>query len=303
MHLPAFAAAEAGLFAEQGLEVEFVGGPPIPDMTLRGLSQRVNAVAEGHADFALTAVAYLLCAQTDAGATVAARFAAVAHQRNPIAAVVREDAHIHEPADLRGARAARWSIPWFTQEYVGTLERMGLPGAKVTVTSASADLETQRGLNRALRDGKIDVIPTWMDMTPYHREPEFTDAGFPTRVIPLDIDVYSTGLLAADRLPLDLVARMRDAFVAGYEVQRDDPEPGIAAFRRRFPSISETHIRRNWALFESYAFDRARPGSMDAARWQATIDHTAATHGLSVFPPQTLYRPELLTPALEPLAA
>ncbi len=38
---------------------------------------------------------------------------------------------------------------------------------------------------------------------------------------------------------------------------------------------------------------------MDAERWQATIDYTAATHGVSTFPGERIYRPELLAPALE----
>lgn len=303
MHLPAFAAAEAGLFAEQGIEVEFVSGGAIPDWTLSGLSQRVKQVAAGDADFALTSVAYLACAQAEEGGRLTARFAAVSHQRNPIAAVVREDSDIHEPADLPRARAAKWCFPWFTQEYVGTLARMGLGRATVVESAGDVDLETMGGMNRALRDGAVDVIPVWMDMTPYHRKAEFRDAGFPTRVIPLDAEVYTTGLLAADRLPLDLVVRMRDAFVAGYDVQREDPEPGLAAFRRRFPTISDEHIRANWALFEPYAFDGPPPGSMDAERWLDTIDYTASTHGLPRFSAESMYRPELLAPALEPAPA
>ncbi len=298
-HLPAFAAAEGGLFAEQGIEVEFVRAAAAPDWTLRGLSARVNAVVAGDAEFALTSVAYLVSAQTDAGGCMPARFVAVSHQRNPIAAVVRADSDFEYPADLPNARAALWCLPWFTQEYVGTLAHLGLGHATVVGSSGGVDLDTLGGMNRALRDGDVDVLPVWMDMTPYHREARFTDAGFPTRVIPLDVDVYTTGLLAADRLPLELVTRMRDAFTAGYELQREDPEPGIAAFRRRFPDISDEHIRRNWALFEPNAFDGVPPGSMDAERWQETIGYTAATHGLSVFPAETLYRPELLSPALE----
>ncbi len=296
-HLPAFAAAEGGLFAEQGLEVEFVRAPTAPDWTLRGFGSRLKAVAAGDAEFALTSIAYLVSAQTEAGGCFPARFAAVSHQRNPIAAVVREDSNLRDPADLPSARAARWSMPWFTEEYVGALAHMGLGRATVVGSSGGLDLETLGGMNRALGGAEIDVIPVWNDMTPYHREARFTDAGFPTRVVPLDIEVYTTGLLAADRLPLELVARMRDAFVAGYELQRENPEPGIAAFRRRFPDISEEHIRGNWKLFEPYAFDGVPPGSMDAERWHTTIGYTAATHGLPVFPAESMYRPELLAPA------
>jgi ABC-type nitrate/sulfonate/bicarbonate transport system substrate-binding protein len=286
VHLPAFAAAEAGLFAEQGLEVEFVDCARAPDSTLRGLSTRVDAVAAGEADFALTSVAYLLAAKSEAGGGLPVRFAAVSHQRNPIAGVVRGDSRLVEPEDLAGARAARWSMPWYTDEYAGALAHMGVGAPAVVDTECPGT---------ALGSGEVDVIPTWMDMTIAHRR----DADFSIRTIPLDIEVYATGLVAADRLPPELVTRVRDAFVAGYELHRDEPELGIAAFRRRFPDISEEHIRANWELFKPYAFDGPTPGSMDADRWQATIDYTAVTHGLSTFSGEQVYRPELLAPAME----
>jgi ABC-type nitrate/sulfonate/bicarbonate transport system substrate-binding protein len=285
-HLPAFAAVEGGLFAEQGLEVEFVACARPLDWTLQGFSTRVSAVAAGEADFALTSVAYLLAAQSEAGGGLPVRFAAVSHQRNPIVGVVRADSQLEEPEDLAGARAAIWIMPWFTQEYAGALDQMGFgPPAVVETQDPGA----------ALGRGEVDVIPTWMDMTLAHRR----NADFSIRTIPLDIDVYATGLVAADRLPLELVTRVRDAFVAGYVLQRDQPELGIAAFRRRFPDVSEEHILANWELFEPYAFDEAPPGSMAADRWQATIDYTATTHGLATFPGERIYRPELLAPAIE----
>ncbi len=287
MQLPAFAAAEGGLFAKQGLEVEFVHGVTIPDWTLRGFTTRVKAVASGDADFALTSVAYLLAAQTDAGGSLPVRFVAISHQRNPIVALVRADSDLQQAADLQEVRAARWSMPWYAHEYAGALAHMGLAPPRLVDTAGE-------NLDAALGRGEVDVIPAWMDwLTFYDR-----DTVVPVRIIPLDIEVYAAGLVAADRLPLELVTRVRDAFVAGYDLQRNQPELGIAGFRRRFPDISEEHIRANWSLFEPYAFDGV-PGSMDPGRWQATIPYTAATHDLSVFPGQRLFRPELLQRARE----
>jgi len=291
MHLPAFAAAEGGLFAEQGLEVEFVGCARAPDYSLQGFTARPKAVAAGDADFALSSVAYLLAAQTELGGRLPVRFAAVAHQRNPIVGIVHGDSALEQPEDLVGARAASWSIPWFTQEYAGAMAHMGLGQPEIVKRSENLD--------GALGRGEIDVIPTWMDMTLYHR-----DSGFPIRTVPLDIEVYTTGLVAADRVPLELVSRFRDAWVAGYELQLERPELGIAAFRREYPDVSEEHIRANWAVFEPNAVDGVvSPGSMDSARWQETIEYTATTHGLSVFEGECLYRPELLAPALAHSAA
>jgi hypothetical protein len=91
---------------------------------------------------------------------------------------------------------------------------------------------------KAVGSGEVDVIPTWVDMTLNH-----VDKGYAVRPIGLDIETYATGLLAADRVPLELVTRMRDAFVAGYQLQLEQPEFGIAAFRRRFPDITDQHVR------------------------------------------------------------
>lgn len=290
MHLPAFAAAEAGLFAEQDVEVEFVPCARAADYSLQGLTTRPKAVAVGYADFALSGVAYLLAAQNRVAGRLPVRFVSVAHQRNPITAIVRAGSDLHEPADLAGRRAARWSMPWYTQEYAGALDYMGVGAPEIVDCSEHID--------EALASGEIDVMPTWMEMTLYHRKPEYA-----IRTIPIDIDVYTTGLIAADWVPLELVTRVRDAFQAGYELYRERPELGIAGFRRRYPDVSEEHIHRNWALFEPYAFDGVPPGSMDADRWQATIAYTATTHGLSTIAAERFYRPELLRSALPTAAA
>lgn len=291
VHLPAFAAAEAGLFADQGLELEFVDLAGIPDGTLRGFSTRANAVADGDVDFALTSVAFQLAAQDAAEGRLAARFAAISHRRGPLAALVDAGSDLHAPSDLPGARAARWSMRWFADEYESALAHMGLD-APVTV-------EVPGDPQIALARGEIDVIPVWMDMAQKYGDGD----DLRVRAIALETDVYASGLLAADRLPSDLVAGVRDAFAAGYELQLEQPELGIAAFRRRFPDISEDHIRTNWAVFERYAFGGGAPGSMDASRWEATIAYTAATHGLSTFPGERVYRPELLAPAAEQVPA
>ncbi|MGI8624135.1 MAG: ABC transporter substrate-binding protein [Solirubrobacteraceae bacterium] len=294
MHLAAFAAAEGGLFAEQGLDVELVPAASAPDYSLSGFTTRVKAVAAGNADFALTSVVYLLAAQTETAGRLPVRFVATCHQRNPIVGVVREDSGLRAPQDLPGARAARWSMPWYAQEYAGALSHMGLGAPEI--------VDTPGDLDRALGAGEIDVIPTWMDDTTHTWMQDMMlyhlGSGFGVRAIPLDIPVYSTGLVAADRLPLEVVCGMRDAFAAGHELQREQPELGLDAFRRHFPRVSEEHARANWRLYEPYAFDGVPSTSMNAERWQDTIAYAAEAHGLSTIPPERMYRPEFLAPAL-----
>ncbi|HTN24650.1 MAG TPA: ABC transporter substrate-binding protein [Solirubrobacteraceae bacterium] len=280
MHLPAFAASEAGVFAEQGLEVEYVPASQAPD-----------AVAAGDADFGLSSAVHVLAAHARAGGRLPLRFVATFHQRNPIVGVVRDDSGLRAPQDLAGARVASWG--WHAVEYAGAMSRLGL-GAPVLI-------DTPGRLDEALASGTVDVLPMWMDdttavrlrgMTLRHRGEDIA-----IRTIALDVPVYSTGLIAADRVPLDVARRMRDALTAGHELQRQRPEPGVAAFRRCFPEVAAEHARVNWELYEPYAFDGPAPGSMDAGRWRATLAHTAATHGLPTLPGEEVYRPELLTPA------
>jgi hypothetical protein len=280
MHLPAFAASEAGLFAEQGLAVEFVASAHAPE-----------AVAIGDADVALTSAVHVLHAQAGAGGRLPVRFVATFHQRNPIAGIVREDSGRAAPEDLAGARTARWSMPWFAHEYAGAMDYMNL-GAPVLVDVAG-------GLDEALGSGAVDVLPLWMDDTApvrargmrlHHR-----GTAFEVRAIALDIPVYSTGLIANDGVPLDVVRAVQHALTAAHELLREDPEPGLVGFRRCFPEVGEEHARSSWALYEAYAFDGAAPGSMDAGRWHDTIAYTARTHGLPPLAAEQIYRPELLT--------
>ena len=283
LHLPAYAGADSGAFADQGIDVEFVDCVSTPGGSLGAWSAMVTAVADGEADFALTSVAYLLAGQAAADGQLAARFAAVFHQRNPIAALVASDSRLRSQADVSGPKVAGTGS-WFVQELDGALASLGLEPLIV--------VDAPRDVRAALGAGEIDVIPGWVDMPPsYSRE------GLEIRAIPLDVDAYSTGLVAADRLPLELVFRMRDALAAGYHVQREHPELGIEALRRRSPGISEDHLSTAWSVFEPYAFDGPGPLAMDAERWQATIDYTAATHGLPALGAEQVYRPELLASA------
>jgi hypothetical protein len=280
LHLPAFAAADGGLFAEQGLDVQFVDCVLAGDQSLRGYATTLEPLAAGSADFALSSVAYLLAGQTEAQGRLGARFAAVFHQRNPIAGFVAHESGLRKPEHLAGGKTAARDGSWFAQELAGALVHMGL--GPPSLVRPLGDHTT------AFRRGELDVLPAWIDMKPLY------ELALPIRAIPLPIEVYATGLVAADRLPLEVVERMRDALTAGYKLQREHPGLGITAFRRRFPNTSESYLRTAWSILEPYAFEGPWPGAMDAERWESTIDYTAATHSLCMFPPERIYRPELL---------
>ena len=283
LHLPAYAAAGEGLFAEAGIEIEFVDCVKTPGGSLLNWSAMSTAVAEGEADLALTSVAYHLAGQVAAGGELAARFAAVFHQRNPIAAMVRHDSPLRTAPDV-GARTMARSPTWYIQEFEAAVDHLGI--ARPTYVDGVTDACTD------LRDGAVDMLPGWVDM-----EPSYSGDGLIVRTIPLEGDpVYTTGLVVADRLSSDLVVRVRDALAAGYRAQRAQPEVGIERLRCDRPNISEQHLSTAWSIFEPYAFAQ-EPLAMDAERWRQTIDYTAAAHGLPSLPAEQVYRPELLAPA------
>jgi ABC-type nitrate/sulfonate/bicarbonate transport system substrate-binding protein len=284
LHLPAYAAADRGVFADHGIDLEFVDCVSTPGGSLLAWSAMVRAVAEGEADFALTSVAYLLAGQAAARGNLAARFVAVFHQHNPIAALVACDSELRSQADLTGPRVAATGS-WFVRELDGALAHLGL--------APSTPVEAPRDVRAALAAGHIDLIPAWVDMPP-----SYSRKGLEIRAIPLEVDApYATGLLAADRLPLELVSRMREALAAAYHLQREHPEFGIDALRRRSPGISVNHLSTAWSAFEPYAFGGSEPLAMDAERWQRTIDYTTATHGLPRLPAEQVFRPEFVAPA------
>lgn len=254
--LPTFAAAASGLFAEYGLEVELVDPLSTSGYSLPDFAERIRSVARGDVDFAMSAVAYVLAAQTEAKGSLPARFVAVLHQKDPIAALVPESSGLRNREDLPGRLTARGRMSWFFADYAAALARLGL-GPPVAV-------EMPDGTNpaSALAHAQIDVLPGFVEMAPGRAKA----GGAPMRAIPLDIEVYASGLVAADRLPLELVSRMRRALTAGFHLQRAQPEVGIAEFARRFPNAAEEEIRANWSLFRPYAFAGAAPGAMEPGR-------------------------------------
>ena len=281
LHLPAYAAAGEGLFADAGIEIEFVDCVSTPGGSLLNWSAMSTAVAEGDADLALTSVAYHLGGQVAAEGRLAARFAAVFHQRNPIAALVRDDSPLRTAGDLARPTTTPTSRTWYIPELEAALDHLGLP--RPAFVDGISD-----GIG-ALRDGQVDLLPGWVDM-----EPSYSGDGLVVRAVPLAGEpVYTTGLVVADRLSSDLVIRVRDALAAGYHAQRAHPELGIEALRRDRPNISAEHLSWAWSIFEPYAFAQ-EPVAMDAERWRRTIDYTAAAHDLPSLPAEQMYRPELL---------
>ncbi|HEX2027984.1 MAG TPA: ABC transporter substrate-binding protein [Nitriliruptorales bacterium] len=273
MHLPAFAAAAGGLFADHHLDVTFVDGQGRP-----------ASVAAGGADFGLTAVLYLhqeLAADRGLGV----RFVGGLHRRHPIAALVREDSPVAQPGDLPGRTAADWSLRFMAPEYAAALGRLGLDRPRFVRLDDGADP------SEAVRAGQVEVIPTWVDTLPVR-----TRHGVALRAVPVGGDICASGLVAADRVPEEVAGRMRDALAAGLVLQREDPRVGVVAFAER-TGLPHDYVAQGWALFEPCAGEGPSPLTMTAAEWERTVASTAAVHGLPVVDGEQVHRPAATSPA------
>lgn len=273
-HLPYLAAASNGLFAEHGLEVELRdpdGGP-----------ENVRRVAEGDVDFCLTRVAHYLRATEQYG-RLRARFVAIVVQRSPMAALVRADSALHAPADLAGIRLGGPPDKGLVLEYQASLDELGV--ARSTLVPMD-----YREAWDALARGEVDAVADFVDIVPRLRRL----AGVDVRAVPFGIEAYSSGLVAADRVPLDRVVEMRDAMVAALERQRANPEEGVEQLTRRYPEIHPAAAVEGWELGVPNIFTDVPTGSMDADRWAFTLRFLGRAYGLVPPDPETVYRPELV---------
>jgi NitT/TauT family transport system substrate-binding protein len=241
----------------------------------------VRRVAAGGADFCLTSVAHYLRARAQSGA-LAARFVAVVVQRSPMAGIVAAVSPFTVPADLAGTRLGGPSDSALVAEFRAGLSTLGV-GAPTLVP-------VDYGLApAALGRGEVDVVPDFADLVPRTRR----QAGVAVRAIPLDVEVYGSGLVAADRVPGDVVERMRAAVVTALLRQRADPRAGIEQLRDRYPEADPADAVEGWRLVERNVFTGPEPGTMEVGRWAETIAWTADAHGLPAPGPETVYRPEL----------
>jgi NitT/TauT family transport system substrate-binding protein len=244
-------------------------------------------VAAGGSDFCLTSVTHYLTARAQSG-SLPARFVSVVVRRSPMAAFVPADSPLATPADLAGRRLGAPEGGKLLKEFTAGMAALGLaPPEVVALDSALAPA--------AMARGEVDMVCDFVDLLPRIRR----QAGIPVRAVPLrsedrGSDVYSSGLVAADRLPDELVMRMQAAVAAALEAQRADPEAGLDELARRYPDADPLEALEGWALAEPNIFTGPPPGSADAETWARTIAHIAGAHGLPAPEPATVYRPELL---------
>jgi ABC-type nitrate/sulfonate/bicarbonate transport system substrate-binding protein len=273
-HVPYVAAASDGLFAEHGLDVEILDPIPGPE--------NVRRVATGGSEFCLTSVSHYLRARARFG-DLAARFVAPIVRRHPIGGLVAAESSWRTPADLSGRRVGGSGDKALLAEYQAALRHLGLePGVVVETSYADAPA--------ALARGEIDALPDFVDLVPRTTQ----QAGIPVRAIHFGLDVYGHGLVAADRVPAETVARMIDAVAAALERQQQQPRTGFGAMAARYPEANLDFAEEGWRLGEGNIFTGEPVGSSTPEGWAATIAYTAAAHNVPAPPAETVYRPDAI---------
>lgn len=276
-HLPFFTAVSSGIFAAHDLDVEILDPPPAPG------SLNTHRVAEGGAEFGLTGLAYFLFAKKEGGPDLPARFVAVLHQRSPLGAIVPANSAITVAEDLPGRRVGRGELTgWLAEECTQALADHGLDAPQyVNLPHGDAPY--------ALGRGDIDFVATMVDTVAGIE----VKAGVPARAIHLGPDIYSSGIVANDSVPTDVVERLRLAVAAAFERQRAEPESAVAEYCDRFPDVQPTRARSGWNLLQPFAACEEGVGAMLAERWGQTLRWVTKAHGLPPIESSQVYRPEL----------
>lgn len=239
----------------------------------------IERVASGGADFCLTSVTHYLRARARSG-DLAARFVSVVVRRSPMSAMVAADSALTTPLDLAGLRLGGPADSGLVAEFLAGMADLGMV-APVLVPLDYALAPAAMGR------GEVDMVCDFVDLLPRVR----LQSGVAVRAVPLGLDVYSSGLVAADRLSDGTVSRMQNAMAAALESQRADPRAGLPELARRYPEADPVDALEGWFLAEPNIFTGPPPGSSDPGTWARTIAQLAAAHGLPAPDPVTVYRP------------
>jgi NitT/TauT family transport system substrate-binding protein len=239
-------------------------------------------VAAGGSDFCLTSVTHYLTARAQSG-DLPARFVSVVVRRSPMSGFVPVDSALTTPADLAGRRLGAPEQSRLVKEFRAGMAALGLAQPQLVPLDYSL-------APAAMARGEADMVCDFVDLLPRIRR----QAGIAVRPVPLGLDVYSSGLVAADRLPDELVTRMQAAIAAALEAQRRDPEAGLDELARRYPDADPREALEGWSLAEPNIFTGPTPGSADPETWARTIAHIAGAHGLPALEPDTVFRRELV---------
>ena len=240
-------------------------------------------MAAGGSDFCLTSVTHYLTARAQAPEGLAARFVSVVVRRSPMSGFVPADSPLTTPADLAGRRLGGPESSRLVNEFRAGMAMLGLAQPELVPSDYSQ-------APAAMARGEVDMVCDFVDLLPRIRR----QAGVDVRAVPLGLDVYSSGLVGADRIPDDVVSRLQSAIAAALEAQRANPEGGLDELAVRYPDADPLEALEGWELAAPNIFTGPTPGASDPETWARTIAHLAGAHGLPAPDPDTVFRRALV---------
>lgn len=243
-----------------------------------GGARNITAVATGEADFTLTSVVRHYLNARISVAELPARFVGMMVQRNPLAIFVAEDASFETLQDMAGRRLATEAGSAHADEVPVVFAAMGLATPHLVPSDSAAT---------ALGNGEVDGMVGFLDGLPRVRR----RAGIAVRGLPLNNEIYASGLLASDALPDEVVWRMRGAIAAALDRQRMAPETGLDEYCRRYPETVPSDALEGWALVEPYVFESLAPGSMTHSQAEKTVRYACDVRRVPSLDPESVYRP------------
>lgn len=250
----------------------------------------MRRVADGGADLCLTSIHHYLRAGAEPR-PLGARFIAMVTQRTPLAAFVVAGRPTlagvvpERVRDLGGARiAGSPDKSALARELVAHLVAQRAEPAELV------DIPYADGMS-ALARGQVDAVADFIDLLPRMRRrvPELPVRGL--RLCDDGAESYGSGLVASDRLLAELpgvAVRVIGAIREAWDITRSSPEAGVAAFRQRYGNVDPTVVVECWRETERLIF-AGKPGALDPGRLIATLERSAAIHGLPIPEASTTY--------------
>jgi NitT/TauT family transport system substrate-binding protein len=260
---PFYVAAEDGLYAEQGLSVEFANGgfddsgTPIDELV---------PVLNGDADFGMTSSDRLLIARSQGEPLVAI---ATLYQRSPIAWVTLADSGISKPQDFVGKRV-------FVQDFGTTaISYRAMMSALDIDRSQIEEVPMDDFSIDPITSGRVDVAPAFVNNQPV----QLRSAGYDVNIIlasDYGIDVYPNVLITTEDMIAnhpDLVEKFLRATLAGIDAVIENPDHAAEVTVMQDDGLnlaSETEsIAEALPLFKPAG---TQVGSMTDAVWDFTLE-------------------------------
>lgn len=234
-HAAYWVALEKGYYKEKGLDVELQNS--------KGSGDSIAKVDTGRADIGLadSAVVIALIAK---GAKI--KVVGMVFDKTPLNIWTRKDTGITKPKDLEGKTLAAPPGDGQRQMFPAFAKIHGIDEKKITWVSIDPAAKMV-----SLAEKRADAVPDYTTGQPFWEKAvgkenlvrmPWADFGF---------DMYSMSIMASEKTMKERAKVLRDFLEASYKGWRDvmdNPQEGLAIFKKRVPEIDLSLIEPNMKL-------------------------------------------------------